>query len=278
MASPSAYTVLRDTFADAVTEARASVGEAFLAQLLETRNVAGLGRAFDQTFQRNRETIEGALAKAVRKGLREGQQKAGLTSGVSLVLPDNIDQYARLRAATLARGWELEQRALLEKLVSGGVRPGMTAKETARLIRAVIGLTERDANAVITQRVALASDKIMKPSLANTIAETYGKRLNTARAKMIGSTETNIARNKGQEAVWKAAQTRGFLAAAVMRRWRVTEDERLCKTCQAMDGQTAPLDGYWTLPNGTQVQTPGEAHPRCRCEEDLEGVLASEAA
>lgn len=78
------------------------------------------------------------------------------------------------------------------------------------------------------------------------------------RADKIARTETMRAVNAGQSEAWEAALDEGYLDEGAMKVWIVTPDDRLCPECEAMDGETVPVDEEFD--GGDPPR-----HPNCRC-------------
>lgn len=205
-----------------------------------------------------------ALDAAMRAGFIEGHAaigfpvQAGLTRDLSP---------AQAQAAAFGIERASEQWRILSSLVGQGVKPGYTLGDTASLIHDVLGLSPRWAQAVIRYRDGLVGE--IPRWAANQNAKRYAARLLRARAKMIGTTQANIARNVGKEQTWRQAAAAGLLTRTAVRIWVVTEDERLCPRCMALDGAETTLVEPWQTETGP-CMTPGSLHPHCRCEERIE--------
>ena len=118
------------------------------------------------------------------------------------------------------------------------------------MIRPLIGLTSRQAAAVLKLRTA-------KGVLA---ADRYAAQLLKHRALTIARTETIRASVDGQLAIWREAQRQGLLPMNARKRWIVTPDDRLCPQCAPLKGVEVPLNS--PFPGG--VDGP-PLHPNCRC-------------
>lgn len=188
-----------------------------------------------------------------------------------------------------------ETRRAVADIVRAGFIEGIPPRTQAREIRRIVGLTQRDANAV---------DRFLRGQLeggidakrADLLADRMRNRLLRNRAENIARTETISAANKGQTMAWDQAADEGLLDRTTTREvWIATEDERLCPICAVLDGQTISFGGTFTSsvqatgfdikPAGTIEGTPVKdikvtgtkplptpittreppAHPRCRC-------------
>jgi SPP1 gp7 family putative phage head morphogenesis protein len=78
------------------------------------------------------------------------------------------------------------------------------------------------------------------------------------RARLIATTEAHRAEVTGS---MDAARQSGL---KLMKQWDAHLDKRVCKFCEALDGQTIPLDKKFNH-NGVYLDSPADNHPRCRC-------------
>jgi hypothetical protein len=155
-----------------------------------------------------------------------------------------------------------ESRQAIRTIVGAAIETGISPRDTARLIRTVVGLNERQALAVMHFRAKLhasgASSDLLEKS-----ANRYAQQLLRQRALTIAQTELNDALVKGQQLLWQSAQAQGKLPRTLEQRWIVTPDDRLCEYCQAMDGQRSPVGVAFQTPLGPRTGPP--MHPKCRC-------------
>lgn len=218
------------------------------------------------------------------------EPKATFVGRFDLLNPESItwiDQHA----AELVRQVTAETRGAIRAIIKRSFEDGIPPADTARLLRDVIGLTERGANAVYNyekwlrgldastlsqttldrlargglrknqvaklQRQGLSEERIQK------LVSGYRQRLINERAETIARTETIQASNRGQLTLWQQAQAQGWLPATVKKVWIDTEDPRTCYVCAHAAGQKVPVDEPFSTGYG-YVMTP-PAHPRCRC-------------
>ncbi len=174
--------------------------------------------------------------------------------------------WARARAAELVRDVSTETRWAIRRIVEQSVHAGTAPRETAKLLESVVGLTERQAQAVARYRANLLAEDV-KPATVDRLVSRYGTRLLKFRSQLIARTETIRAANEGRRAQWQRNVAEGtILPERWEREWVaiVPSDGRTCPYCEGQDGQRAPIDG--TYPNGDDGP-PG--HPACRCTESL---------
>lgn len=155
-------------------------------------------------------------------------------------------------------------------------KEGLPPRESARLIRSLIGLTERDARAVAKLRATLLERGALPAAVEKQTAR-YAERLLNARAETIARTETMTAAAQGQAELWSQAEAAGLLTGEELREWIVTDDDRTCEICLPMDGQQVAKGENFVDGDGNEVEAP-PAHPNCRCSWGLAEAAREEAA
>lgn len=210
------------------------------------------------------------------KHLRDAYEKAGaLTARNIPVDDDNFDVLNPRVVETLqTRGNDLlqtladenktvlraqwrrfQQRGIFET-IGTGIEAGGSAQDLAKLVKPLIGLTEREAEAVLNYRDNLILDGAT--GIAKEV-ENYSAKLLQARAMRIARTETAIAVNRGQHEAWQQYIDRGlFEPNELEREWVAVGDS--CDLCLPLDGVRVGFDE--PFPDGAE---PGEIHPSCRC-------------
>lgn len=172
--------------------------------------------------------------------------------------------YGAERSGSLIRGITSEQRAQVRTIVGRALSRGEHPREAARYIREVVGLDPRSEAAVARMRAQMAKT-LPREQVAARVQE-YAGRLRRVRAETIARTEMLTATNKGREATWAEAAAAGYIDRTTAKReWSVGTKEGACPVCRPMHGKRVALDEPWTLPTGRMVDTPTQAHPRCRC-------------
>ena len=175
---------------------------------------------------------------------------------------------AEAQAARLVTRVSAETRAAIRAAIVSGVGAGESRSAVVARVRAVIGLTERQARALARFAASGASAASV---------ERYRRRLLRQRAQTIARTETMAAANAGQQQAWRAAQDAGLLSGDAQRRWIVTPDDRLCPLCQSVGGQVTGINEPFRTPVGDVMNPP--LHPNCRCTSVLDaGSLRAAAA
>lgn len=215
--------------------------------------------------------LDAAARPALRRAATEAAriEVAGLGHvGLSfdLVNPRAV-RVADTQAARLVTVVTAESRRAIRTIVATAIEQGITVRDTARLIRQVVGLNARQASALARFRQRLADGRVTGAALERQV-DRYYRRLLRQRAELIARTEIMTAQARGQEEVWSEAMARDLIQRDEMERvWIVTPDDRLCPDCAGMDGARAPIGGVFTSPIGPVVGPP--LHPHCRCAQGL---------
>ena len=165
---------------------------------------------------------------------------------------DAVDAHGSL----LVREVDQQVRDLLNETVKNFYRAGLHPYEAAPLIRETVGLTSRQAQAVLRMSRML-SEQGVHPAVVERRTRVYADRLRRYRARMIARTETLRALNESRVAAIREAAAHGLVdpETAVLV-WVASPDA--CPECAPHDGETAPID------EGFEFGGP-PLHPNCRC-------------
>ena len=254
---------LRREFLRAVEAVRGEVDLEALAQAVESGQVPEIElRARLAELQGRLVTIPPVLQQGFLLGAQAGAEdlaRSGVSLRFDLVNPRAVE-WVRARAAELVVEVTEETRQAVRSLVEQAFTEGRDARRTAREIRDVIGLTDRQAQAVQRFRERLAEEGV-EDLTASLRAVRYAQAQLRLRSQTIARTEIMTASHAGQDALWTEARTRGLIDPARTRRiWIATEDDRLEPLCEALDGQEAEMQGPFS--DGT-MRPP--RHVNCRC-------------
>lgn len=163
--------------------------------------------------------------------------------------------------ARLVREIDQLTRDAISRVVAEAYRRGLHPYDFAPQVRELVGLTSRQATAVLNLADALTADG-MAPSRVADVSIRYAQRLRRHRAQTIARTETMRAANTGRIAGFRQAGRAGLFDTELARLvWDATLDDRVCVICEGLEGETAELEGG--LFAGGYDAPP--AHPRCRC-------------
>jgi SPP1 gp7 family putative phage head morphogenesis protein len=253
---------LRRQFLTAIDALRERISLATIVRALErgelTIEMAAAVASWPQALRAAVRTLNDAFATAAQATAR--QLPAGLSLRTSLALTNPFAaQVADTNTALLVREVTAETRRSLQLIIARAINDGIPPRQAARLIQPLVGLTRSQAQAVLNYRARLIAQGLSGDRLMATTTR-YANRLARLRAETIARTETIRASVDGQLLAWRAARADGLIAAGAMKRWSVSNDDRLCPRCAPLNGIEVPLDA--AFPGG--VQGP-PLHPRCRC-------------
>lgn len=154
-------------------------------------------------------------------------------------------------------------------IIGRAINAGVPPRESAKLIKQIVGLNDRQAKAVINRRIALEK-KGIKGRKLDTMVKEYAEKQLKYRSEMIARTEAMNANNRGMFEVAVQNADRGmFDRSQAEKMWIVTPWDRVCKICKPMANKRVPLDGMFRLPNG-RVVPHAPAHPNCVCSWSIE--------
>lgn len=203
--------------------------------------------------------------------------------------PEAIE-WARTRSSTLVTQITAETREGIRQAIARAFSEGIAPRESARLIRELVGLRPDQVDAVLNARKRLidaatrasrtgravavkipgAPNGVLKvppgglpPARLQATLKRYAERQLRQRALLIARTETIAASNAAQQLQWAQAIRDGLLRGTEMQRWSTARDERTCPVCRPLDGVTVPLGQ--TFPSELGPLTAPPAHPNCRC-------------
>jgi hypothetical protein len=224
--------------------------------------------------------VEPFLARTAERGLNLALQAPPAAPAVpgSLVvqldrnegLVESAREWARRSAAALVRDVSRETRWAVRRIIEQGVHAGARPADTAKLLEDIVGLTNRQAQAVRTYWLNLAELPDARRAL---LTSRYADRLMRQRARMIARTETIRAANEGRRSLWRRDVADGvILPSRWEREWVaiVPSDGRTCPRCVGLDGARAPIEGEYPAPGGLGPPQ----HPDCRCTEVLRRTAA----
>ena len=177
-----------------------------------------------------------------------------------------VNAYLTEHGAELAVNLSDEQTlAVRNVLKKFAVDEGQHPTNFEKFLRPVIGLTDRETNAVYNYRKALIEEG-MNLKKTEHLCENYSGYLQRRRTQRIARTEIADAYNKGAMEGVKQSVEQGIIRDEMGKRWLTGKDERRCPSCGAMEGQVKKLNEQFVDPTGkySSVDTPS-LHPQCRC-------------
>lgn len=175
--------------------------------------------------------------------------------------------WARAQGSALVREVTRRQRAAIRDLIARAHEQGITVDEVARRLRDTVGLRDDQERAVLNFRNRLY-DAGLDPAAVERRTASYARAQLRLRARTIARTELVASANGGQQALWDEAVRVGALdPSRMMKRWIVTDDERLCERCEAVgEGGPVAIGADFREPGRAGARVPHPPlHPNCRC-------------
>lgn len=228
-------------------------------------------------------TMSAELRAAMVRGANTARDIApGALAAGFFVLSPHVENFIRGHTAELVREITASQKMAVRRYVYESYIEGRPPGHTARRLRGIIGLTEKQALAVSrfeahVDRVLLgelSEDSLrsrfrLAPKIgqrkAEQLKQEYAYRMLRHRHETIAIHEANLMYNAGNRAMYEQAMAQGHIPPNAVYEWLTTPDERACTICIPMHGVQVPaFGGMFQLPNG-DVKAGPPAHIRCRC-------------
>lgn len=229
------------------------------------------------------DTLFAAGQAVARETRREGSMRAARRGPFKPIGGLNFDltnpaaiRWIKQHAGELITRISEQNRRAIRRIIERSFLEGIPTDQAARLIRALIGLTPRDVDAIYDLYHAIMRNpgrKIWAGRMAIRVprggataewagrrAAQYANRLLNWRARLIARTETTRASNEGQLQLWRQAVQYNMLDYDAVKMWIATPDERTCAICQDLDQEEQLMNDEFS--HG--IMTP-PAHPACRC-------------
>lgn len=147
-------------------------------------------------------------------------------------------------------------QALLQDQIAWGVTSPYVL---AQRVKPFVGLTEREALAVIKAMTAMTQEGLPQAVIMNQV-KSYASFLHNSRAFRIARTELSDSYNFGQIASLRQAQGEGLLPGEPVKTWMAGGIDP-CDVCEGNEGDgEIPLDAQFS--SGHDHPT---AHPQCEC-------------
>lgn len=218
--------------------------------------LASIGVVFKLVFDRAGEKSISFLPKEIE-----------LKASFNTLNPRSLD-YIQEHTGKLIVEITEETRLAVRTIINDAFIEGLHPYKSAREIRKIVGLTERQAKAVNNLRKSLIiqklSDKIIEQR-----TKAYAKRLLIYRSRNISRTETINAANRGQQALWEQTVEQGLINRVTARRkWITTPDDKLCEWCKSLDGKLVGLEEEFksnAISGKSYTSLVPTLHPQCRC-------------
>lgn len=202
------------------------------------------------------------LGQVVRDNIGGGFPSASLRGRFDYTDPRSI-RYAQAQAAQLVTAVTESTREMIRNTIARSFNENITVSETARNLRGLIGLNDRqvitydkfrrsvDAQIFANEITSAQGNKMLKKRYDKLIKD---------RAELIARQEIIMAENAGRHLGFQQSIEQGWSSPKAMKRWSSSTDERTCDICGPMNGKSVQWDKAY--PNG--VFNP-PAHILCRC-------------
>lgn len=260
--------VAQQDFLDAAETLRDQIDVEHIAEMLAAHGAeAALAltmlAALPELLQPLVATLSRGFAQAGLITSEELSVALGVTVSFSRADPLAV-AWARFESARLVTEVTNVTRSAMRTIIADAIEAGDAPLVMAQHIKLLIGLTERGARAVTAYRDELVADGLPVAEITARVAK-YADELLTWRAATIARTEMIKAVNEGSLAAWQAAARDGYLdPKRTSRVWITTEDDRTCRICEPMDGQTVAFDAPFLTGDEEEIDAP-PVHPGCRC-------------
>ena len=259
-----------------------------------TRTAHGSGIAADQ------HSVEESFSRIMNLGAHVGigqldrmaVQKSIATSMSFTMVNPRVVAWIKGYVLNLITAIGADTRSAIRRILAFAQQFGGHPYEQARQIRPLIGLTDRQTQAVLNYRAALESGSYraaldralrdgrydssllralrqsqqLKQSQIDRMVQRYAERQLKFRSELIARTESLRAANAGLLEAWQQAREQRLLSDRMREYWIVATDERTCPNCKQIPGLNpdgVTIGGMFNTPYGLITQPP--AHPDCRC-------------
>jgi hypothetical protein len=222
---------------------------------------------FSEDLQPHVRVVNEVFRAAAEHSMNRLASDFRLRMSLDMVNPASMEAARSARTAALIQGVTDQTKEAVRQVIERAFAEGIPPRQAAQLIRPLVGLTGRQANAVLSFRFQLLEDGL-NAERALAAANKYAAQLHRQRALLIARTETIRAATDGRHMGWTEAHRRGYLPDSTRMKWVTARDERVCPICWGLHGQLQPLGGTFNSSLGPISGPP--AHPACRCGTVLE--------
>jgi hypothetical protein len=178
-----------------------------------------------------------------------------------------VQRALRFLQDNFIKGLSAEAADAVEEALYDGMVEGWSVDKIAKVIRDVIGLNGRQAQAVDNYRAGLEARGGISAEEVDSLVGSYVDASLDYRAGMIAQTESVRSANLGLHEGYRQAIERGtFPHGAVRRHWQIARDEATCPVCLAIPGANedgVAVEQPFDTNDGPIMDPP--VHPNCRC-------------
>ena len=232
-------------------------------EALDAKNIERVVDAFpwDASAQVINQTAS-TFGQVIQDNIGGGFPKVGFKGRFDFTDPRSIE-WATNQSAQLVTAVTDTTRNIIRETVSEAFTKNVTVYDTARKLRSVIGLNDRQAasyNKFLQNLDEQLSAKKITRAQRLAMADRQYKKMIKYRANMIARQEILMAENNGRYLGFTQSIEQGWASPNSVKRWSTSTDERTCDICMPMNGKSVKWNESY--PNG--VFNP-PAHIMCRC-------------
>ena len=258
---------MRNAFLKAVDEMKGNIDMGMLTQAVANNDRL---LAYTSVFEKKWPSVLASTAQVPVKtyGMAgdlasKGLGRIGINTNFNLKSPEAIN-WARTNSSSLITNISSETRKGVQSVIGSAFDLGIPPKDAAKVIRNMVGLTEKQSIAASRYRDKI-SNQDRPTDQVERMAARYESKLLRYRGETIARTEIITSAHQGQKEAWQQAVDEGLLdPSETNREWITTDDDRLCPICEPMNGQIVGLDEAFLDGDGEDVEEP-PVHPNCRC-------------
>lgn len=159
-----------------------------------------------------------------------------------------------------------EQRENLREVLVRRYDPTKRPEVIVRQIKAVIGLTNREASSVLNREDDMREEGVMSEQEIQRATQNYSEDLHQARGERIARTEAVFIETQAKDEAWLVARDDGLLPDEAGKEWITNQDA--CDQCDSMDGTVVGLDEHFITQKRGAIRGP-PLHPQCVCSTEL---------
>lgn len=249
------------------------------------------GQGIDPKATSFQEALRDTFTGGAQNALVQLPKNIAAQTSFDLLNPETV-KFLEGYELDLIRQVSTDTKEGLREIIMQAINEGGHPRQQAIKIREIIGLTDRQTQAVnrfeqLLRNVGdedislqdLLNRKLRDRRFDATILrgkkltekqiqqmrDRYVQRYLKYRAEVIARTESIRAANAGQMELWRQGIQQGTLPQELMVRWIVTPDDRLCPICEPLDGEVVRIGELFSV----GIEFP-PAHPQCRCTVGLE--------
>lgn len=255
---------MRNSFLKAVDEMKGDIDMSALVQSIENNDrvlssIAIGDKAWAKVLAQSATIPTEMFSKAGDLGAAGLKNQFNISTSFTMKNP-RAQAWARTNSSTLITQINDQTRKGIQQVIGGAYELNLPSRETARVIREMVGLTEKQSAAVFNFRERLVAQGRKADQVARMTTK-YEAKLLKYRSENIARTEIAKAGNQGLIESWRQAVDAGLLDPNNTNvEWLAAFDDRVCPIC-------APLNGtvytYKDMESGKSAAPP--AHPMCRC-------------